>query len=641
MTPARTAHVLRTLWTRLSGWWPWLVLALGVVLTWQQHGEAVENEQQWQQAQFDNRLKEMVLGLEQRLQSNTDVLRGVAGLFASSDQVDQAEFTTYVRGLHLADNYPGISGVGFSAWTTTPKPGHSSIIYLEPHHWRNQRALGYDMYADPVRAVAMRRAVETGQASVSGKVRLVQEADTDVQAGFLIYVPVYRKGRPLDTPAARWAALQGWAYSPVRAGDLVQNHLRRSHPLLEKEAVLTIHAGPNAEPGTLLYSTPQDQTNPAPTGEVDTMLPLRVQGTLWLVQGHRRPTSNPSAWKPEVLWIGGLLTGLLALLVHVANRSHAQLAEALERTLAANAQLARNEGAMRLASRVMETSPLAIVVTDGQRRIVSVNPSFERITGHTAQDALGQDLSMLLTDRQAAERERLWTTLQQLGSVEGELDGRRRDGSLYPAAFTATQVHGDAAHSKQWVVIFQDITERRKADERIRHLAHHDHLTGLPNRAMLVDRATQALLAAQRYGLHPAVLFIDLDRFKPINDTHGHDAGDAVLIEVAQRLLNGLRETDLVCRQGGDEFVVLLPDHNSRQDLVDLAHKLLQAIEAPCLFNGLALQLGASIGVAMYPDHGTTVDELIQSADGAMYLAKGDAAQRVVVAAARAGATAT
>lgn len=654
---ADTTNLLRTLWSRHGGWWPWVVLVLGCALTWQEHQESVQQAARLEQVQFDTRLKAMTLGLERRLQSNTDLLRGVAGLFASSQQVSGEEFSTYVRGLQLAENYPGILGVGFSRWVVpTELPGHveqmrrdghplydikpnqtraaySSIVFLEPFNWRNQRALGFDMYSDPVRADAMKKAVESGQASVSGKVRLVQEVETDVQAGFLIYVPVYRKATDLHSPKARWGALQGWAYSPVRAGDLVRDHLQRAHPQLETEAVLTLYTADQPLPEHVVYRTPDDIGGPRPSGaSAPTHQTLNVLGAQWLVQGHRRHNTTTPAFKPEVWVTGGLLTALLALLVHVAHRSHTQVSLALERTLAVNEQLARNQDAMRLASRVMEASPLGIVVTDPQRRIMSANPSFERITGYPATQALGQDVSMLLTDRQATEQQRLWDALQHFGSAEGELDSRRRDGSLYPAAFTVTQVHDEAGRCSQLVAIFQDITERRKADERIRHLAHHDYLTGLPNRAMLVDRATQALLSAQRYGLRPAVLFMDLDRFKPINDTYGHDAGDAVLIEVAQRLRAVLRETDLVCRQGGDEFVVLLPDHNSPEDLTDLAHKLLQAIEVPYTFNDTALQIDASIGIAMYPDHGTTVDALIQTADSTMYLAKQATSTRVVVA---------
>lgn len=654
---ADSAPLLKTLWTRHSRWWPWLVLVVGFGLTWQQHEEAVENDAQLLQVQFDTRIKEMVLGLEQRLQSNTDLLRGVAGLFTSSDDVSREEFSTYVRGLQLADYYPGISGVGFSGFGRSDqipalerhmrhsgiegykvhpavgRPTYTSIVYLEPYTWRNERAMGYDMYSEPVRAQAMKNAVESGQATVSGKVRLLQEVETDVQAGFLLYVPIYVKGASFDNAAARWKALQGWAFSPIRAGDLVKNHLRRNHPRLEQDAIIAIYAGPTARQEDLLYRTPDDLAAPRTVlGAPDSEELLRVLGQQWLVEGYRRSHVASPAWKPEVLWIGGLLTALLASLVHVANRSNIQVAQALKHTLQANAQLARNEEALRLAGRVMAASPLAIVVTDPERRMLSVNPAFERITGYTGQQVMDRDLTLLLTERQLPEQQHLWETLQHEGSTEAELDGRRQDGSIFPAALTVTQVNDDAGRCSHLVVIFQDITERRKADERIRHLAHHDYLTGLPNRATLVDRATQALLAAQRYGLHPAVLFMDLDRFKPINDTYGHDAGDAVLIEVACRLKSVLRETDLICRQGGDEFVVLLPDHTSPQDLLDLAQKLVLAIQAPYDFNGTALALNASIGIAMYPEHGTTVDDLIQAADTAMYAAKQDHLHRVAVA---------
>ena len=175
-----------------------------------------------------------------------------------------------------------------------------------------------------------------------------------------------------------------------------------------------------------------------------------------------------------------------------------------------------------------------------------------------------------------------------------------------------------------YVGMFLDISERWEAEARIQHLAHHDYLTGLPNRILFLEHASQAIAMARRYERKMAILFIDLDHFKPINDKYGHSIGDAVLKLVAQRLLNVVRESDTVCRQGGDEFLVLLPEWSAQESLEMLALKLLSEILKPCSVNGYQLTVSASIGIATYPDNGDSVDAIIQSADTAMYRAKAE-----------------
>jgi diguanylate cyclase (GGDEF)-like protein/PAS domain S-box-containing protein len=342
--------------------------------------------------------------------------------------------------------------------------------------------------------------------------------------------------------------------------------------------------------------------------------------------------ADSSAGSRGVLWGGAALTLALAALAQVILRSHRKISQALRSSVDANRRLASSQAALRLAGTVMNASPLGIFVTDAQRQVVSVNPAFTRITGLHPGEVIGKQPEWFLQTQQAVDLPSMWNDVEQQGNWAGELDCRRKDGSVYPQRLAMTRVTGENGQTENCVGLFQDITEQRKAEANIRRLAHHDYLTGLPNRALLVERATQELLAASRYGHKPVILFIDLDRFKPINDAHGHETGDEVLVEVARRLGSLLRETDLVCRQGGDEFVVLLPDHHTEEGLISLAQKLLDAIETPYTVKGRSLELSASIGIAIFPEHGDTVDKLIQNADAAMYQAKAQPGQKIWLA---------
>ncbi|WP_320150875.1 CHASE domain-containing protein [uncultured Tolumonas sp.] len=293
----------------------------------------------------------------------------------------------------------------------------------------------------------------------------------------------------------------------------------------------------------------------------------------------------------------------------------------------------KNETAMRLASTVLNASPGGILVTDANKRIISVNPAFTRITGYTLDDVIDKNPRLLSSGQQDKEFYRvMWMEINRTGRWEGELVNRRKDGRLLPELLSISRVldkNGNVAH---YVGMFLDISERREAEKRIQHLAHHDYLTDLPNRSLLVERATNALALAHRHQRRMAILFIDLDRFKPINDEYGHDAGDTVLKTIAKRLLQMVRESDTVCRQGGDEFVILIPEFTDTESLERLAIKLRDEIQKPCTIKNYQLSVSASIGIATYPENGDTVDDIIQSADTAMYRAKIDTETRICFA---------
>lgn len=295
----------------------------------------------------------------------------------------------------------------------------------------------------------------------------------------------------------------------------------------------------------------------------------------------------------------------------------------------------KNEAAMQLASTVLDASPGGILVTDADKRIIAVNPAFTRLTGYSLEDILYQNPHILSSGQQDETfYQSMWASIQQHGRWEGELVNRRKDGQLLPELLSISQVSDKKGNVVNYVGMFLDITERWQAASRIQYLAHHDYLTGLPNRLALVEHATHALTLARRYKRRLAIFYIDLDRFKPINDLYGHNVGDIILKMVAQRLLSMVRESDTVCRQGGDEFVILLPEFTDVAHLERLAIKIREEIQAPCQISDIEtpLTVSASIGIATYPDNGETVETIIQSADSAMYSAKADKEKHIYFA---------
>ncbi|WP_317203495.1 EAL domain-containing protein [Janthinobacterium sp.] len=308
-----------------------------------------------------------------------------------------------------------------------------------------------------------------------------------------------------------------------------------------------------------------------------------------------------------------LLLGVMAALI-LRNLAARGRAEAAVRAL---------NGELSMAASVFHNSMDGIMITDAGGTIVSVNPAFTAITAYSAAEALGRKPDLLRSGRHTQEfYSALWRSLLGEGRWQGEIWNRRKNGELFLEWMRIGVVAGADGAAQRYVNVFNDITEVRRKDEHIRHLAFHDPLTGLPNRALLLDRLEQSLLAAVRSGARPALMFIDLDRFKHINDSLGHDAGDHLLKEVARRLRDCLRDSDTLARMGGDEFVLLLEHAPEAKDCAALAHKLLECLALPMPLNGHTLQMGASIGIACAPDDGAGVVALMKHADAAMYAAK-------------------
>jgi diguanylate cyclase (GGDEF)-like protein/PAS domain S-box-containing protein len=284
----------------------------------------------------------------------------------------------------------------------------------------------------------------------------------------------------------------------------------------------------------------------------------------------------------------------------------------------------RAEEALLLSAKVFEHSGEAIMITDAGNCIVAVNAAFSRLTGYTLDEVRGENPRILGAQRTPPESyQAMWSALQESGRWQGELWDRTKDGHDYPKWVSISQLRNPGGAVTHHVASFVDMSERKAAEEHISQLAHHDPLTGLFNRFSLHQRLEQALLTAQREGDEVAVMLIDMDRFKSINDTLGHQAGDALLIEIAQRLRDTTRESDIVARLGGDEFIIALTGVESGMLTgASIAGKIRHSLGQPYAYKDKLLHSTPSIGLSTFPADGDSVETLLKHADIAMYAAK-------------------
>ncbi|MGZ8217439.1 EAL domain-containing protein [Methylomagnum sp.] len=283
----------------------------------------------------------------------------------------------------------------------------------------------------------------------------------------------------------------------------------------------------------------------------------------------------------------------------------------------------RAEATLRLNARVFKDTREGILITDAEGRIIDVNDAFVRVTGFTREEVLDQNPRILKSGQHGPEfYSVMWRSIHATGHWSGEVWNHRKNGELYPEWLTISAITDSRGGLSHYVGIFSDISMLKQHEKQLEHLAHYDALTGIPNRVLLADRMHQAIAHARREQKLMAVCYLDLDGFKTINDTVGHDAGDQVLIETARRFAGTIREDDTVARLGGDEFVLLLQGLVKPEDCAITLQRLLEAVAEPILLQGRSHVVTASIGATIYPLDDENSDTLLRHADQAMYLAK-------------------
>jgi diguanylate cyclase (GGDEF)-like protein/PAS domain S-box-containing protein len=288
-----------------------------------------------------------------------------------------------------------------------------------------------------------------------------------------------------------------------------------------------------------------------------------------------------------------------------------------------NGHRMRGDEKLHEAAALFEVTKDAIMVTDQAGRITSVNPAFSVMTGYSAQEAVGQTPRLLNSGKQDADfYAHMWQCLTTTGGWEGEICNRRKNGEIFIQYENISAIRDPQGRVSKFIAVMSDITDKRRLESEIERRANYDALTGLANRSLLIERLTQSIKRGRRQKETTAVLFIDLDHFKRVNDKLGHSYGDKLLQEAAKRLETCVRETDTVARQGGDEFVVVLDKIKGVDDAARVAEKIIASLSVPFHLDASIVSIGASIGIALAPDDGADIDTLFRNADLAMYRAK-------------------
>lgn len=605
---------------------------------------------------FDRQVQLLHTSIDERLRDHVTTNMALKALFDSSEHVQRQEFVSFAEPIHdqlggIMEWTPRLSRSEREDWqrinktiirrlagdmdleVAEPKDFYFPVTYMVPVDG-NERAFGYDISSNPRVAPVIFQAIDTAETLATGPVRLIQ--DINEQVGTAIYAPVYKKDLPLQTVADRRAAFSGFVATVFR----VENDVRAILAWLGRNQVqllITIY-----DQGQLIYSNlPADYHRSLQFTKLSKIKQIEFAGRRW--QLHFFPSveffdQQQSAMSGWLLLGGFLLSGLMAFGLLLLTGRTARVEELVTlRTLdlsssnqALNQEIAirrQHENELRVAATTFESHE-AIVVTDADGMILRVNKAFTDITGYSAEESIGRNPRMLSSGyHDAAFYQQMYQALARNNQWKGEVWNRRKNGDVYPELLTITGVRDERNQLTHYVAIFSDVSAQKAAEKEIHHLAFYDPLTNLPNRRLLLDRLQHEIAAAKRQHTYGALFFLDLDHFKNLNDSRGHQVGDELLVQLAQRLKSIIRDEDTACRLGGDEFIVLVPGRfsslqHATNHAVILAEKILLAINQPFSVQGSEHHFSASIGVTLYPEKMEEPEEVIQQADTAMYRAK-------------------
>ena len=607
-----------------------LVCLLLTALAWHEVGRSVQDDAQ---GRFALRVTELHERLESHIQNHIQVARSAAALYTAYPDVERAEWNRYVNGLGLPERYPAIQSIafaravnastaaavtaaaradgvrGYRIWPDAGGPDRVVNLYAAPVNEANQRALGYDMLTEPIRRAAIEQARDSGELAITRAIPLkIDEGNTQAPS-FIVYQPVYRSGMELSTVEERRTTFVGVVLAPIRIGPLVKAVFG---PGVDDVAA-TLYEGREADADFPLYrSLAATSARPSLVAARELALGSRV----WTVRYESRSGFDLEAdeWKPALVLVGGLaLSGFLSTLLWALTATRRR---ALEIAGQITASLRRREAEL---DQLFNQAPLGIALIGRDAKLIDCNPAFARAVGAPRDALIGMDARLRSQDPALAAA----IDAAIVGeSTRLEVDRLLLAGGPH-SHFTVHLQPVTTPDDPPFVMAFvEDIGDKRRAEQHIHYLAHYDALTGLPNRVLLFDRIGQAVKQARRDGTKVAVLFIDLDRFKVINDSLGHSFGDEVLRSVARRLHAGLREADTVGRLGGDEFLIVAPQIHQAADAAAVAEKVLLQLSSPFAVGGQNFVVSPSIGISLFPDDAEDAEGLIRCADIAMYNAK-------------------
>lgn len=530
------------------------------------------------------------------------------------------------------------------------RDSYNVVDYIEPIAG-NEAALGLNTLLTKDQIKARTQSRTTGRVTATGLLTLAQRKGW--HTGFLVLAPVYLQGAPLDTANARQRATIGETAAVFRVDLLLDAILSKAGFLQLSNLTISVYASNKADKDNLAF---RNGTELPPTGGTlllpswllfDQSSPISANFEIgdqpWHIEIARAATIFTAANSGSLfVLIGGFLSSLLvaAYVYVVVSRTETiervcveRLAEHTTALQFANLRLSENqalrktsEESLRLRERVIAVSSNAIIICSANApdfAIEYVNPAFERITGYRADDVVGRRLESLQGNSQDQQNmEEIRAALREKREGHALLRNYKKDGTGYWNDLFIAPVQDDEGVISHFVVAQYDITAVMRYEAELDFQAKHDTLTGLANRNLLRERMTHALADAERNTLPVWILFVDLDRFKFINDTLGHEAGDALLKTVAMRLQSVARDADTVARVGGDEFVLVLPNCAEEGTGIEVLHRIMDAVALPLVLEQHEFFLTCSIGVAVYPNDGLSAELLTKHADIAMYRAK-------------------
>jgi diguanylate cyclase (GGDEF)-like protein/PAS domain S-box-containing protein len=625
---------------------PLLVLSASLCVTWMVWNHERQATSKELRTQFDYTLGDAVSRVEQRMATYELMLRGVQSLFAANGMIDRDRFRRYVGALNLDANFSGVHAVGVVEWVPAARKAshvarmreegiagytiepagqredYAPVVQREPYVGLARSSPGFDAWNDPVRRAAMERARDSGMAALSGTVYLSVDMDSDRRPGFIMYLPIYAAGETQENAAQRRAHITGWVYASFHMHDVMAS-LYGEQPA---GVSLAVYDGVAPSDAALLYRTSAASSRHAPA-LISANEYLVVDGRDWTLSMNASDEFRSRLGSNAEMLIAGagiglsLLLALLTWLMVTGRERAIRLASAMTR------ELRESEEKFRAIADC--TVNLEIWWgPDGKPRWI--NPSVDHYTGYTVDECMAMPnfaRTLIHPDDIARVAPEFQKGLQGFRGDDLEFRCVRKDGSLLWLSVSWVPISNARGDFVGFRTSGRDITERKKSEEKIRELAFYDTLTRLPNRALLLDRLRESMLASRENNVCGALMFIDLDHFKTLNDTLGHDKGDLLLRHVAYRLSSSVNKGDTVARVGGDEFVVVLGNLSldkaaATAETEAVGEKILAVLGRTYQLNGVQFRSTASIGVTVFNGEQTSTDELFKQADLAMYKSK-------------------
>lgn len=588
--------------------------------------------------------EQIAYNLRDRMATYEVVLRGVQGYVDGSERIDRAEFQSYVGALQLQQARPGLQGVslimsvpgsamgahlldmhnrGFLGYAVHPageRAQYAPMALIEPLQGSNLAALGFDTLTLPVAREALERARDTGRLALSGLLGPLPPGKAP-EGELAMVLPIYAARLEAESAQTRHNALVGWVAAPFRVGEVVQGLAREFDP----DIALAIYDGESLAPEARLYGDAGLQAQAEARGALQTTRRLEVGGRSWTLLMAPLPAfdlRHEDDGYHLVAVLGAFISLLLGWFAWV-------LATGRERAVAlAHRMTAQLRGTRDDLESTLSAIPDLLFELDEQGLIHHCRSARSQLPGMPAEQFTGRRLQDIVQPAEAAGCVAAVRAAQENGYSAGHKYHLEIAGQTHWFELSmARKDRSSPEEGPRFVALARDITERQLADARTHQLAYFDALTGLPNRRMLLDRLERALAMAHRNGQVGALLFVDLDNFKQINDALGHTLGDLLLVEVARRLTHLLRPGDTVARLGGDEFVLLLQDVAAdmstagRQALL-VAERVREALEVPYAIATHLYSSTGSLGITLFPKRTEGVEDLLREADTAMYRAK-------------------